>query len=210
MRGGLDGRAVPSGQRLGSAIVATFGLVYVEVNAGALPSVIAGVARIVGAVLFIVVAALLLAGRHSSPTDGTPARQGFGRGYWVVVGVEVAAIVVGARLLTGPLGLPHSVVAWISVVVGAHFVALARVWQIRRFHVLGATIALCGAAGLAAAGAGASDAVVAGTGGVIPGALLLASGGWGAAWTLTAQGRAQPLRTRGAAKDVSSPIERAR
>ena len=110
MRGGLEDRAVPSGQRLGSAIVATFGLVYVEVNAGALPSVIAGVARIVGAVLFIVVAALLLAGRHSSPTDGTPARQGFGRGYWVVVGVEVAAIVVGARLLTGPLGLPHGVV----------------------------------------------------------------------------------------------------
>ena len=186
MRGSPAGPVVLPGQRLGSVIGATFGLVYVEVNAGALSPATSGIARIVGAALFIAVAALLVAGRHSPQSAEAPAGHGFGRGYWAVVGAEAVAIVVGARLITGPVGLAHGVVAWVSVVVGAHFIVLAEVWKFRPFHVLGAMIGLCGAAGLAAAGAGASNAVVAGTGGVVPGAILLASGCWGAARTLSA------------------------
>lgn len=184
-RGSPDVQAVLPGQRLGSAIGAVFGVIYVEVNAGALPPAISGVVRIVGVVLFAAVAALLVVGRHGSLSAEGPRRQGFGRGYWVVVVVEVAAIVVGARVLSGPAGLPDGVVAWISVVVGVHFVALAAVWRLPFYRILGAAIALCGVAGLVAAGAGASNAVVAGTGGVIPGALLLVSGCWGAGRALT-------------------------
>ena len=85
--------------------------------------------------------------------------------------------------------MPDGVVAWISVVVGIHFVVLARVWTFRPLYLLGAAMGLCGAAGLVGAGAGASNAVVAGIGGVIPGTLLLLSGCWGAASTLTRRGR---------------------
>ncbi len=181
------------GQRIGSLIGAGFGLVYVEINAASLAPVISGVARIAGALLFVAALALLVAGRRPARAAGPPVGHGFGRGYLVVVGVELAAIVVGARLLTGVLGLPHAVVAWISVVVGLHFVVLAILWRSRLFHLLGAAIALCGAAGLAAAGAGLPDAVVAGTGGVVPGFLLLAAGCSGAARTLSA--------SRGASRD---------
>lgn len=41
--------------------------------------------------------------------------------------------------------------AWTSVVVGVHFFALATVSGQRFLHVLGATITVCGAAGLALA-----------------------------------------------------------
>jgi hypothetical protein len=39
----------------------------------------------------------------------------------LVVAGEAAAIPAGAVLLNGPAGLPHAVVAWVSVVVGVHF-----------------------------------------------------------------------------------------
>jgi hypothetical protein len=61
-----------------------------------------------------------------------------------------------------------------------HFAALAAVWRVSLFRWLGAAIALCGLAGLAAAGLGASSAVIATVGGVLPGALLLAAGYRGA------------------------------
>jgi hypothetical protein len=96
------------------------------------------------------------------------------------VAAEVAAIAAGSALLNGPLDRPRAVVAWVSVVVGMHFAALAAVWRVSLFRWLGAAIALCGLAGLAAAGLGASSAVIATVGGVLPGALLLAAGYRGA------------------------------
>jgi hypothetical protein len=90
--------------------------------------------------------------------------------------VEGAAIVAGSAILTGPLDLPgRGVIAWVSVVVGVHFVALGAIWGGRLFHVLGSAIAACGIAGLVAAGVAASGAIVASFGAVVPGVLLLAS-----------------------------------
>jgi len=77
----------------------------------------------------------------------------------LVVAAEVVAIAVGSALLNGPLELPHAVVAWISVVVGAHLFALAAVWREAFFRALGAAITFCGAAGVVVA-AGASNAVI--------------------------------------------------
>jgi hypothetical protein len=100
-------------------------------------------------------------------------------------------------LLHGPAGLPRAVVAWVSVVVGVHFLVLAAIWRLPLFRLLGGGIALCGAAGLAAAAGGAATAVVAGTGGVLPGFLLLTASYWAATRaaisdTSTTKGHAGP------------------
>ncbi len=97
----------------------------------------------------------------------------FGRAYWCTVAGEVIAIVAGAVVLTGPLHAGDAVIAWISLVVGAHFFVLAAVWH-QPFHdALGAAITTCGVAGLAAAVAGASAAVIATVAGLAPGFVLL-------------------------------------
>jgi hypothetical protein len=66
-------------------------------------------------------------------------------------------------------------------------------------HASGAAIAVCSLAGLAAAGLGASSAVVATMGGVLPGALLLAAGYQGTIAALSRSGRplARSARERG-------------
>jgi hypothetical protein len=80
-------------------------------------------------------------------------------------------------------------VAWVSVVVGVHFVVLAAIWRLWLFRLLGAAIALCGIAGLTAAVLGTPMAVIAVVGGVLPGVLLLAAGYGGAADALRRSAR---------------------
>ncbi len=178
-----DEAALP-GQLLGSAIAGVFGLIYVEVNAGPLPGSwpaalrVAGALAAAGLALVIVLARRAAAGAPAAVRPG--ARAGFGRGYWIIVAGEAAAIWAGAAVLSGPAGLPHAVVAWVSVVVGAHFLALAALWRLRMLRYLGVAIVACGLAGLAAALASVPVAVVAATGGVLPGVLLMAAGYRGA------------------------------
>ncbi len=71
-------------------------------------------------------------------------------------------------------------VAWVSFVVGVHFVALGAVFREPLFHWLGGAIGACGLVGLALAAAGAGTESVAVVSGIVPGTLLLASGWWGA------------------------------
>jgi hypothetical protein len=99
---------------------------------------------------------------------------GFGRGYWLIVALEAAGIVAGSALLRA-IGLGSATVAWVSVVVGVHFLALATVWRVSLFQHLGSAIAAFGAAAIAAAAAGAGVAWVAGIGGVLPGVFLLSA-----------------------------------
>jgi len=174
------GRSALPGQRLGSLIAGIFGLIYVEVNAGSLPEPWRMALRVAAGVAFagLIVLLALARGTHAPADPG--AQRGFGRPYWLVVAGEAAAIPAGAALLNGPAGLPHAVVAWVSVVVGVHFVVLAAIWRLRLYHLLGAAIALCGAAGLTAAVMGAPPAVIDMVGGVLPGVLLLAAGYAGA------------------------------
>jgi hypothetical protein len=168
------------GQRLGSLIGGIFGLIYVEVNAGLLPEPWAAVLQITAGVAFAGLAVLLARDRGPRPAGRPAARSGFRGPYWLVIAGEAAAILAGAAVLNGPAGLPRAVVAWVSVVVGVHFLALAAIWRLPLFRHLGAAIALCGAAGMAAAAAGAASAVIAGAGGVLPGFLLLTVSYWGA------------------------------
>ena len=102
--------------------------------------------RIAGAVAFAGLLALLAVRRGSGAPATAAARGGFGPRYWLVVAAEVAAIAAGSALLNGPLDRPRAVVAWVSVVVGVHFAALAAVWRVSLFRWLGAAIALAGVA----------------------------------------------------------------
>jgi hypothetical protein len=162
-------------------IGAVFGLVYLEANAGSLPAPAALALRLAGAAAFAGLVSLLIITRGADrPGTEHPGAGGFGRGYWLIVAAEGAAIVGGSALLTGLLDLPgRGVVAWVSVVVGVHFVALGAIWRTRLFHVLGAAIATSGIAGLIAASEAASGTIVATFGAVVPGALLLAFAYWG-------------------------------
>ncbi len=168
------------GQRIGSLIAATFGLIYVLVNAGPLSAPWTLTLRVLAAVAFV---AVLVATFHA----GVPSRDGggqqrrlFGRGYWFVVAAEFVALYLGVRVLSGPLDTPQAGVAWVSLVVGVHFFALAVVFGQRFFHSLGGVITACGVIGLVLATTGGSEATISLVAGVLPGAVLLGFGWWGA------------------------------
>jgi len=186
-----------SGDRSGPLVGAVFGLVFVLVNVGALPSPLAALLQGIAFAFFV---AIVLTLRRRS---GRPAAQvrasgrAFGRRYWIVVAGEVSAIVLGLIVLAGPLATPQVAVAWIALVVGVHFFALATVWQQPLMHVLGAAMAACGAAGLVLATTGASDAATAATAGVVPGALLLVSSLYGGTSDRRGAGRAIRANQRG-------------
>jgi hypothetical protein len=117
-----------------------------------------------------------------------PGAGGFSRRYWLVVAAEVLAIWVGLALLNGPLDTPHAAVAWISSVVGAHFVALAVVWRNPLFHWLGTALLGCGVVGLVLAARGSAIGVIDLVGGVLPGAILLGVGLWGSTRQASSRG----------------------
>src|SRR3954451_2180364 len=153
-----------SPRQFGSLIGGVFGLIYVLVNSSALPQDAAIPLRLFGVIAFILVlVAVARAGARGPPSD----RHGFGPGFWPVVAGGGGGVVVGLRLINGPLDVPRAAVAWVSFVVGAHFVVLAVVFEERLYTWLGVAIGSCGVAGLgfAALGAGAA-ALAAGRGGV--------------------------------------------
>ncbi len=173
------------GQRIGSLIAATFGLIYVLVNSGPLSTGWTLTLRVAAVVAFVgVLAAVFGSGVPSAEGSGRGQRV-FGRGYWAVVAAEFVALFVGARVLSGPLHAPQAGVAWVSTVVGVHFFALAVVFGERFFHWLGGVITACGLVGLVLAATDAREPTIALVAGVLPGAVLLGFGWWGARRTAT-------------------------
>jgi hypothetical protein len=172
------------GQRSGSLIGAVFGLVYVVVNAGPLPTAARVPVRVLGIAAFLAVLTSLIRRRPASAgsTPSAPAghTRPFGAAYWAVVAAEAVALFGGLAVLNGVLHRPQAGVAWVSVVVGAHFFALAWVFEMRFFHLLGGIIILCGVTGLALVAGEAGAAPVAVIGGLLPGVVLLAFGWRGA------------------------------
>lgn len=164
------------GQRIGSVIAAVFGLIYVLVNAGRLPAAWALTLRVLAAAAFIVVVVAVFRSPEPGRRDGTA----FGRTYWLVVAAEFIALFVGVRLISGPLNTPDADVPWVSLMVGLHFFALAVVFGERFFHWLGGVITTCGVVGIVLAATHAAVPAIALVSGVLPGAILLAFGWWGA------------------------------
>ena len=152
---------------------ASFGLAYVLANAGRLPSAAAEALRVLAVAAVVGLAVLARRLGVGTPADASQVR--FGRAYWTIVAVEAVAIVAGVMTLSGPLGAPQAGVAWVSTVVGVHFLELARVWSSSFIRRLGVAITVCGVAGLAVAAAGGSAATIAWLAGILPGGLLLAS-----------------------------------
>jgi hypothetical protein len=165
-------------KRIGTLIGATFGLVFVVVNAGSLPAGVALALRTVAVLALVgLVAYLFIRPPLSSTADRTPraAGMGFTRGYWWVVIAEVVAIYAGLMVITRVFDAPEANVAWIALVVGVHFAGLAIIWKQPVFHWLGAALAACGVIGLLLAVMGAPSSAIDVVAGVVPGFLLLGS-----------------------------------
>jgi len=164
----------------GPLIGSVFGLIFVLANAGWLPEPVGAMLR---GIAFAVFVAIVLTLRRRAGRPSAQARASgpvFASGFWMVVAGELGAIAAGLVVLNGPLDVPRAGVAWISLVVGLHFVALAITVCRPSLHALGTAVTTCGAAGLVLAATGASDAAIATIAGVLPGVLLLGTGVRGA------------------------------
>jgi hypothetical protein len=168
------------GQRLGALIGAVFGLIYILVNTGALPLAARLPLSALGLAAFLIVMLALHRRRGRASTDGNAPAQagGLSRTYWTIVAAEAAALAAGLALLNGPFHTPDAGVAWVSTVVGVHFVALGAAFRQRFFHYLGGSGRRMRAGRSWPGAGGAATALVAGISGVVPGMLLLA-----AAWS---------------------------
>ncbi|MEO5833374.1 MAG: hypothetical protein ABIR83_08380 [Nakamurella sp.] len=174
-------RSTLPGRTVGSLIAAVFGTVYVSVNSRSLPAGVAWTLTVVSAAACVgVLVSLFGPASRAAAVQRVTAGSVFGRSFWAVVAVEVVALFGGNRVLAGPLGTPQAGVAWTSIVVGVHFVALAVVVHQPFFHVLGGVITACGVASLILAFSGSGQPAIDLVGGVLPGLTLLGFAGWGA------------------------------
>jgi hypothetical protein len=172
------------GQRTAVYIGGVFGFVYLMINSQQLPSPVDGVVETLAVLAFV---GLLIAARQAilasrragiDESGGGGADIGFGPGYWRIVAAEVVAILAGLAVLSGPLDAPHAMVAWISVVVGVHFLGFYGLWHRPVYLWLGLGVALCGVAGLAVRADGLSAALIPIVAGILPGMLLFAFCYW--------------------------------
>jgi hypothetical protein len=117
----------------------------------------------VAALAVAVAGGVLLRRLHSGSSAMDDAR--LRRGYWKVVATEVIAIVAGNAAL-GSAGRPAYIPAWTLLVVGVHFLPLARLFRIPGLTAAGLVLAAA-AVGAAAAGAaaGVRPSLVAGVAG---------------------------------------------
>lgn len=162
-----------SHKRISIVITTVFGFIYVMANSGSLPATAATAIRAIG-----IIAAIGLLVSLPRPDVPDPPGVGFSRAYWLIVAAEVAAGIGGLIVLNDMLGIHDASIAWISVVVGVHFLGFYVIWRLPVMVWIGAAISVCGALGLVAAGMDRSAALIALVAGIVPGAVLLAGGWW--------------------------------
>jgi hypothetical protein len=154
---------------LGSLVGAVGGLVFVLVNAGAVPASTlwraAAVLAAVAVVWFVVV-------RGPAVERVEPSRTAL-RTYGFCVVAMLVALPVGARVLTDVLDEPDAVLPWVVLVVGLHFLPFASAFGLPVLRWLAAALVAVATAG--AAGVLTTDgATAAGWTGVAAGVVLLA------------------------------------
>lgn len=185
---GLSTRRTADGAEIGALIGAGFGLLFLVLNTVQFSTLGRTLVITVGVIVFagIVVFAArgLLRKRGGGDRLGAPGERGrrertSWRAYWIIVLIEAILLFAGTRLLAS-LGHSELGVAWVAVVVGTHFFALGRVFELNRFHVLATVVTLCGIGGFIAFFA-AAPAFIPVISGVISGFVLLAF----AVWALT-------------------------
>ncbi|MEO3886367.1 hypothetical protein [Nonomuraea sp. B5E05] len=160
----------------GLLVGAVFGAVFVVVNAQSpLNTVTVNVLRVAACLAAAGVLAMWFATARKERQEGEArAQRGmFGRGYLLIVAAEVILLFGGLRVLSA-WGLPEQAnVAWVALVVGVHFVALAPVWKDWSIAVPGVVLTLLGVAGLVMTPT-AAVAWVPVVSGVLSGVVLLA------------------------------------
>lgn len=151
---------------------------FVWINSAALtPSIRVPLLVIAGTSLVAVIALSIHSlRRRTASVTTTTGRSPLDWKYWLIVGIEAVALVGGSQVLTA-LGHPELGIAWVAVVVGTHFFALARVFRLARFHVLGAVITACGLAGFVIRWFGQIEPIAIASG-VLTGFVLLAFSLW--------------------------------
>ncbi|QIQ04185.1 hypothetical protein [Streptomyces liangshanensis] len=146
-------RAELRGRATGVGVMACFALGWSAGGVGSLP-VTAGRAVFAGCavltVVFAVLAARMTRRAAGAPedTDLTPAvKRAAGRRFLLVLGAEIVAIFVIARVL-GATGHSEAVPAVIALAVGLHFFPLAGLFGVRFYHLTGAALCLFAVAAL--------------------------------------------------------------
>ncbi|MEV0586942.1 hypothetical protein [Nonomuraea sp. NPDC050310] len=115
---------------MGLVVGATFGLVFVLVNAGEpLPFWLATALQILAIVGYLAMFVLGQLGlkKHGRPEADPAGRQSYGKGFWITVVIEFALIFGGLYARAQTDLPPETNVAWIALVVGLHFVVF---WKI--------------------------------------------------------------------------------
>lgn len=170
-----------SPQLIGLLVGSSFGTAFVLANAGEpLPAAV-GIPMRILAVLCLI--AVVVAGFRGDRREGTgrgDARPGwFGPRFGLVVVAEFALIfggIAGLRALDAPQEIN---VAWIALIVGLHFVVLARVWKRGAIAVPGVVLSGLGAAGMIMAAVSSVEWIPF-VSGVLSGFTLLAGSLYGA------------------------------
>ncbi|MEO8850641.1 MAG: hypothetical protein ABI360_02820 [Allobranchiibius sp.] len=153
---------------VGSVVAAVGGLAFVLLNSPAVPGALAWQALAVvtfGAIVWFVV----IRGpkrEHAMPSRGAIRTYGFS------VLAMVAAILLGARVLNGPLDRPTAVLPWVVLVVGAHFLPFAGAFELPIFRLVASALVIVGLAGLVPT-LSSDNAAAAGWTGVAAGLALL-------------------------------------
>lgn len=168
------------GRLIGSTVAASFGLAFVLANSATLPGGIALGVRIAAILAYV---ALLVAGFANSRRIFAGAhqenRRPFAGKFWIIVAGEVAALFGGLFLIDRVFGLGHAGVAWVAIVVGAHFVPMALITGERFYMVLAALMVPLGVVGLVLAVVGAPQLAVDAVAGLGSGITLLGAAWWG-------------------------------
>lgn len=173
-------------QRMTGLLVgAIFGAVFVVVNAQSpLNAVTVNLLRVAACLAAVSVVVMWAATARKERAVQGSGRSMFGRGYLIVVAVEVVLLFGGIRVL-GALGRPEQAnVGWVAFVVGVHFLALAPIWRDWSIAVPGGLLTLLGVAGLVLSST-AAVAWVPIVSGVLSGVVLLS----GAVAMMTRTGR---------------------
>ncbi len=122
---------------LAFAGIAWFGWAQSDPPSSWVPYLTAG--SVVSALLLVALVGLLVCGRTT--TGSAMADPGARRGYWITVAVEVV-LIVGGNLLLAAVGHPDYDAPWTLLVVGVHFIPLARIFQADALASTGAAVAV--------------------------------------------------------------------
>lgn len=124
-------------------IFGVFGLAWfgwAGAEATTLEEVLFTIGSVLSAVVLLIGAIAAFRLRH---VEGAVRDKKTGRRYGIIVGVETALAGIGAAILGGS-GHANLIAAWVSIVVGAHFVALAPLF--RDWWLLALAVLMVGAA----------------------------------------------------------------